>query len=346
MSSTTKRKNVLIAAQAVALSVIYTCMIAFIIYGSLHYPANHLVFDLCYGTVYFWLLYEGYNRTYHFLQKKFSTHFPDYKRYLIGYFIFVLYSLLLFLMVGLLPFLLLFDSFVNPEFAEAELRLNFFVIALVASVYYAVLSSYHILRNYHYSKLQSVILHKEIAQAQYEIFRSQVNPHFLFNSLNVLSALISLDPQLAEKFTEQLSKVYRYVLEHQSKDMVQLHTEVDFVQSYLFLLDIRFRDKLEVNLNIPATFQATFIPPLTLQLLIENAIKHNSLSKTSPLIINIYIDELENLCVTNNLQNREKSGDSTGVGLQNIRNRYRYLTTRKAFFGLQDDVYLARVPLL
>jgi LytS/YehU family sensor histidine kinase len=130
-------------------------------------------------------------------------------------------------------------------------------------------------------------LQKENLQSQFEVLRQQVNPHFLFNSLNVLTSLIKLEPDLAEQFTEHLSKVYRYVLENKDNDLVSLQTELDFLDAYIFLLNIRFMDKIVVKVDIAEHKRELQILPLALQLLIENAIKHNSMSKKNPLKIEI-----------------------------------------------------------
>lgn len=195
-------------------------------------------------------------------------------------------------------------------------------------------------------KTELLQLQKENLQSQFEMLKNQVNPHFLFNSLNVLTSLISVDPETAEKFTGQLSKVYRYVLEHRSDDLVQLSTELEFLKSYTFLLGIRFGDKLEVNYNIDDAMPDSKLPPLSLQILIENAIKHNVFTNRSPLIIDIFADEENYLNVVNNYQHRDKNMESTGLGLINIANRYSYFTDKKTSFGIENDRFVARIPLL
>lgn len=328
------------------LSLVYTSIFAFIIYGSLNYPKDHLTFDLVYAFIYFILLYKGYKYLIPYITRPSSIGIVSYKHYVLGYIIFVLYSLVLVTLVGIVPFLLIFDDFVNPSFGPTEIRLNYTVNALVATVYFGVLSSYEIFKSYHHAQVQAEQQQKEIALAQFESLKNQVNPHFLFNSLNVLTSLIAVNPELAERFTEQLSKVYRYVLEHKSEDIVTLKTELDFLQSYIFLVNIRFKDKLNVHVNIPAHQLGFYLPPLCLQLLIENAIKHNVVSKKSPLQINIYTDDSNYLYIENNLQSREENSASTGVGLDNIRKIYNFLTERKAFFGIEGNKYVAKIPLL
>lgn len=196
------------------------------------------------------------------------------------------------------------------------------------------------------TKTQLLKLQKENLQSQFEMLKNQVNPHFLFNSLNVLVSLIKLEPDTAERFTEQLSKVYRYVLENKEKDLVNLETEMDFLKAYVFLLEIRFMDKLKITINIPDEKLPMQIPPIALQLLIENAIKHNTFSKKSPLIIDIFTDEDNYLYVINNLQIRENRIESTGIGLKNIETRYGYLTDKKLSYGVINEEFIAKIPLL
>lgn len=195
-------------------------------------------------------------------------------------------------------------------------------------------------------KTELLKLQKENLQSQFEMLKNQVNPHFLFNSLNVLTSLISVEPELAEKFTGQLSKVYRYVLEHRSDDLVQLSTELEFLKAYTFLLGIRFGDKLEVKYRVTGEKSESKIPPLCLQILIENAIKHNTFTARSPLLIDIFVDNDDYLNVVNNFQKRKKNMESTGLGLINIANRYAYFTDRKTYFNVEGEKFIARIPLL
>jgi len=189
-------------------------------------------------------------------------------------------------------------------------------------------------------------LQKENLQSQFDMLKNQVNPHFLFNSLNVLISLIKLDADLAEKFTEQLSKVYRYVLENKEKDLVTIETELDFLQSYIFLLKIRFNEKLQVKIDIANKYKEWKIIPLALQLLIENAIKHNTFSRKNPLEIKVFSDNNNLLNVRNNLQVRDTDYPSTGIGLKNITNRYELISDNKPVFERSEEEFIAKIPLL
>lgn len=196
------------------------------------------------------------------------------------------------------------------------------------------------------ARTQLINLQKENLQSQFDVLKQQVNPHFLFNSLNVLTSLIKLEPDLAEKFSEQLSKVYRYVLENKDNELVDLNTELNFLDAYIFLLNIRFVDKLRVNINIPADRRGEQIIPLAMQLLIENAIKHNIMSKSEPLSIDIFIDDENFLNIVNNLQERPSQLVSTGVGLKNIQNRYLLLNNTEPVFEKTNTHFIAKVPLV
>ncbi len=193
---------------------------------------------------------------------------------------------------------------------------------------------------------QVLKLQKENLQSQFEVLKQQVNPHFLFNSLNVLTSLIKADPDLAETFTEKLSKVYRYVLENKEKDLVSLSTEMDFLNAYLFLINIRFSGKIILEIDIDSKYAEYRVLPIAVQMLIENAIKHNTYSKTNPLLINIYTDENGNLIVCNNLKARETIMASTGVGLENITRRYALITDHTPVFAKTETHFIARLPLL
>lgn len=195
-------------------------------------------------------------------------------------------------------------------------------------------------------EVQAERMEKETAQAQFMALRNQVNPHFLFNSLSILASLVEVDPNLSVRFINQLSKAYRYILEQRDNERVPLRTELEFIQAYIFLLSIRFDDKLQVSIDVPETDANRYaIAPLTLQLLVENAVKHNQMSAEKPLKVNIF-RENESLFITNPIQRRPTTDLSTGVGLQNIVNRYALLTDKPVWVGEQDGLFVVKIPLL
>ncbi|MCK8490356.1 MULTISPECIES: sensor histidine kinase [Spirosoma] len=216
----------------------------------------------------------------------------------------------------------------------------------------AMLSAFYLAANRRaYRQLEDVQvraerLEKENVQAQFAALKSQVNPHFLFNSLSILSSLVHADADLSEKFIDQLSRAYRYILEQKDNERVLLKTELEFIQAYRFLLNIRFENKFDVVINVPEADQSRYsIAPLTLQLLVENAVKHNRMSAKEPLHVYIQLDG-ENLIVQNNLQPRPQSEHSTGVGLQNIITRYALLTDQPVWVGENEGDFIVKIPLL
>lgn len=195
------------------------------------------------------------------------------------------------------------------------------------------------------TEVEAAQLKKENLEAQFEALRSQINPHFLFNCLNALSTLVYRDADVSAKFISQLSNVYRYLLYNQEKKMVTLKEELDFLDSYLFLLKIRFGDNIEITKEISQLSESLNVPPAALQMLIENAIKHNVVSSRNPLKIDIRStgDAVE---VTNNLQEKPVKEESTHIGLENIKRRYAFLTTREVLITKSVTDFRVSIPLL
>ncbi len=188
-------------------------------------------------------------------------------------------------------------------------------------------------------------MEKEQVIAQYETLKNQINPHFLFNSLNVLSSLVHEDVNKAEEFIEEFASIYRYVLETSENDLVPLQREVDFAESYLFLQKIRFGDNLRVDFNINGPIDKIVIIPLSLEVLVENCIKHNKISSQAPLHISIYMED-NFIVVKNNLQERNEKVNSTGIGLKNITERYWLYNQSKVITEQTNETFIAKVPLI
>jgi len=188
-------------------------------------------------------------------------------------------------------------------------------------------------------------LEKENSQIRFETLKSQLNPHFLFNSLNVLSSLIKKDSDRAQNFVDEFSSVYRYTLEVIEKPVVELKEELDFAKSYLFLQKIRFDNAVDMEINVDASKLNFFVPPLAVQTLLENAFKHNRASFDNPLNIRIY-DEDNFLVIVNNLQPKIKGSDSKGVGLNNLNKRYELLGEKLPQYSVTEKEYVAKIPLI
>ena len=181
--------------------------------------------------------------------------------------------------------------------------------------------------------------------AKFESLKNQLDPHFLFNSLNVLTSLIGENPQQAERFTTKLSKVYRYVLEQRNKDLVPIEEELKFAKTYMELLGMRFEEAVQFNIPDNISNNELKIVPLSLQLLLENAVKHNVVSTSKPLTINIY-EEGNYLIITNNVNPKEAIGKSTKIGLQNIADRYGLITDKGVKIENNNKTFKVSLPLL
>lgn len=202
------------------------------------------------------------------------------------------------------------------------------------------------LDNWRKASLDTERIKREQMSTKYESLKNQVNPHFLFNSLNALTNLVYEDQDMAADFIRKLSKVYRYVLDNQSKEVVPLDTELAFVNSYLFLQRIRFDDKLKVNIDISG-HEKKMIPPIALQMLFENAIKHNTIAEEEPLYIDVHVENNELLVIKNNLQKKNiPIEESSGVGLKNITSRYEFLSPTKVEIHETDSEFIVKLPLL
>ncbi|WP_395045922.1 2TM domain-containing protein [Flavobacterium sp.] len=183
------------------------------------------------------------------------------------------------------------------------------------------------------------------ANAKFESLKNQIDPHFLFNSLNVLSSLIEENPENAQRFTTSLSKVYRYVLEQKDKELVSVEEELSFAKTYMNLLKMRFENSLTYELPTENINPEAKVVPLSLQLLLENTVKHNVVSEQKPLNIKIFI-EGDCLVIQNNFQKKEVLQDRQGVGLQNIINRYGIISNRKVLIEQNENTFSVKIPVL
>lgn len=233
----------------------------------------------------------------------------------------------------------LMDFLVNEKF-------RYYIVSLLVTMVISLF--FHTIYFYKKSQEKKVKEQKIIAgtaSAQFESLKNQIDPHFLFNSLNVLSSLIEENPENAQRFTTSLSKIYRYVLEQKDKELVSVAEELAFAKTYMNLLKMRFENSLFYELPVEVPNPDAKVVPLSLQLLLENTVKHNVVSEQRPLYIRIKIVE-NNLVIENDLQKKEVLQDRRGVGLQNIINRYAILTRRKVEIEETENQFSVSVPIL
>lgn len=212
----------------------------------------------------------------------------------------------------------------------AATLINIFILAAVEFLIQVIIS-----RN----------LQNENAMLRYRQLKSQINPHFLFNSLNVLVSLINKNQETAVRYTKRLSTVYRYVLTQDVQDTVTVKEETEFIENYISILKIRFDKGLEFKFDIESDDMLKFIPPMSLQLLIENAVKHNAVLPHDPLVIRIFSDGSD-LYVSNNLIPRISCSEGTGIGLKNLSKKYAILAETDIAILRNKDTFTVKLPLL
>ena len=188
-------------------------------------------------------------------------------------------------------------------------------------------------------------LEKEQVAVKYDALRNQLNPHFLFNALTSLNSLIFENQQLASDFLQQLAKVYRYILQNKDNSTVSLRSELKFIEHYVFLLKTRFGDAIRIEINAEEEDMDKGIVPVLSQILLENAIKHNSISKENPLTVSL-ITENNFLIVENNIVKKTNVENSNKMGMENLKALYNYLTDRPVEVEEKDDRYIVRIPLI
>lgn len=233
-----------------------------------------------------------------------------------------------------------FSEFVSTELAQYY-YISFIISVVVTSIFYGAY--------YYRNKQEKRVTEQKIiagtASAKFDALKNQLDPHFLFNSLNVLTSLIEENPEAATRFTTSLSKVYRYVLEQKNKELVTLEEELKFASLYMSLLAVRFEDSIVYSAPSKLENPEAKVVPLSLQLLLENAVKHNQVMPSKKLYITI-TEENGNLVVTNNSQPKSVLRESTGVGLKNIRERYKILTERPVEIEQNKKEFKISIPIL
>jgi len=201
--------------------------------------------------------------------------------------------------------------------------------------------SYNFFKHWKIAVIQSEQLKRESIILQYEALKNQVNPHFLFNSLNVLTSLIEKDKEASVNYVKQLSEVMRYVLEQSSSELVTAATELKFIESFVFLLKIRFGDNFKLSINV--INKDFFIVPVALQILIENAVKHNEISTENPLTVRIMEDK-DYLIVENTILLRNHLPESNHIGLKSLQFQYDYLSDKKIEIQNNGQLFTIKIP--
>ena len=305
---------------------------------------EYLFVNLGYTILYGLTLYYANAFLFIYLDSIFEAERFTKKRIIIGFLgSFVISVVVIFLLRIVEDVLIEGENF--DVFLQKETLANYLVTIIITFFVTLSFHAFYFYKAYQENKVKEQKIIAGTASAQFESLKNQIDPHFLFNSLNVLSSLIEENPESAQKFTTSLSKVYRYVLEQKDKELVSVAEELTFAKTYMNLLKMRFENS--ITFEIPEGFdnEEAKVVPLSLQLLLENCIKHNVASETKPLHVKISINNNQ-LVVANNLQKKEVLSDRKGVGLQNIVNRYAILTKRNVLVEENEQEFKIFLPIL
>jgi hypothetical protein len=219
---------------------------------------------------------------------------------------------------------------------------NFFVSALVVGCILII----RLIYQKQIINLENETLRREALQIQFESLKNQLSPHFLFNSLTALKTLIREAPETAQNYVNNMSRALRYTLQSNEKQLVTLKEEMTFMESYIYLVKLRFDANLTVGTTIKEEYSLYLLPPLTIQTLVENAIKHNEISKERPLSINILATNDERLVVWNNIQEKKTEEEGSGIGLANLTKQYQLLIGKEITISNQNNQFRVEVPLI
>ncbi|WP_229216390.1 sensor histidine kinase [Dyadobacter sp. 3J3] len=329
--------NLIIAA----VITVILCPSCFTSKKELLYVASDFLYSFILSCI---LSYGGFLAEYYFDKKMPWIQYP-LKRLLLESTSYILYVFVTsYIILFLIEFLVRQSFSINNipwEWLMVHTKLPMQISVIIAFL----LISRSFLLEWRKSAIETEQLKTEQYAQQYQTLKDQLNPHFLFNSLNVLSNLVYDNPDTAAKFIRQLSKIYRYVLEVQQEKVVKLSSELEFAENFLSLQKIRFEEGLQYNIDVNL-HKDFYLPPLSLQMLLENAIKHNIASMADPLFIEILL-EGNQLIVKNNLQLKSSlPEESTGIGLSNIRKRYELLNNESVLIEETVDFFIVKLPLI
>lgn len=303
---------------------------------------SNLYYNILICTLFTFIHWEG-NR---YIILKLREIYPEYSATFKRIVLQTLFSLVYILFVNIAICYLITNLILHIPYDFKYVIVNLKISILATFFVAAIYECFYIFKRWEKAIIESEQLKRENLISQFETLKNQVNPHFLFNSLNTLTAIIPENSALAVDFVQKLSNVYRYVLQNKDKELVDLSVEIEFLKDYVFLNKIRFGDNLNIELIIDDKKLDSKVAPLTLQMLIENAIKHNVISAEKPLLIKVYIEKDNTLVIENNLQKKSVPVESTRTGLQNITNRYKYLTEKMVEILVTATSFKVSLPLL
>lgn len=305
---------------------------------------DYLKYSLLYTLLYSVCLHMANTVLFIYLDKCFIAQRFSLRRIIIGFLSSFILSILVIFCLRIFEDVVMekqsFDAFLQQEKAS-----NYIVASVFTLIIILIVHLVYFYKEFQENKVKEQKIIAGTANAKFESLKNQIDPHFLFNSLNVLSSLIEENPENAQKFTTSLSKIYRYVLEQKDKELILLNEELNFAKTYMNLLKMRFENSLTYEILVEDIDPEAKVVPLSLQLLLENTVKHNIISEQKPLKILIYITS-NYLCIQNDYQKKEILENRQGVGLQNIINRYGIITNRKVLVEKTENYFTVKIPIL
>jgi len=305
---------------------------------------EYLLINFGYTMLYGITLYFANAFLFIYLDDVFKTERFTKRRIIIGFLGSFVISVFVIFLLRIVEDVLI-EGLSFEDFLKHETLANYVVTIIITFFVTLAFHAFYFYKAYQENKVNQQKIIAGNASAQFESLKNQIDPHFLFNSLNVLSSLIEENPIAAQKFTTSLSKVYRYVLEQKDKELVSVTEELEFAKTYMNLLLMRFENSITFEIPENIENDEAKVVPLSLQLLLENCIKHNVVSETKPLHIKVSIDNGV-LVVSNNVQKKEVLADRKGVGLENIVNRYAIITHRKVIVEENEKEFKISLPIL
>lgn len=306
--------------------------------------ATALLVTFGYTMLYTLALYVANAAVFQLLDRHFVADRFSKKRILLGFVLSFVVSLFAVFLLRIFEDVII-EQRTFTEFLDKETPGNYMFSIIITFFITLSFYAFYFYKAYQENKVKEQKIIAGTASAKFETLKNQIDPHFLFNSLNVLSSLIEENPDNAQKFTTSLSKIYRYVLEQKDKELVGVDEELSFARTYMNLLKMRFENSLFYELPEAGIDPEAKVVPLSLQLLLENTVKHNIVSEQKPLHIKIFIDG-DYLAIQNVFQKKEVLQDREGVGLQNIVSRYAIITRRKVLVEQNEHTFTVKIPIL
>lgn len=344
-----RRELLKLALRALLLSFLVFFTMVYIHQGSLIFNTDGstifnllTLFELTSTVVFLFLVFIVHRGISQLINSPKLQHYNSLLKGLMEAVLVVISTLILLFLVLNVPFTLVYPEI---EIPADRIRFNNVVMAIIILFFYYYVERERSKKQLEKELLRTARLQKENFEAQLENLKNQVNPHFLFNSLNVLSSLIPTNPEKATEFTTKLSEIYRAFLRNSDKELITLEEELYIAKAYIYLIKTRFGDAIAFKTEVEDESKKMFLPPGALQALLENAVKHNGSTRKDPLMVQIRTED-NLLVVSNKLRPRKAEAEGTGTGLENIKNRYRYLSDKLPVFAKTETEYIAKLPLL